>query len=157
MGPSSTWNMFVQYPEHEPSGGPKGARSAIIFSSRCFKSITNLCFDVLNKLEFPITIVCLRPISLNQRILQWTLSILIKNTLKNSMFEPTVFVTKMISKKFFFGVLNILTLPFFWCAFGLYSHIFSSDWFLFGVLNKLKFSITLVCLRPFSLNTRILH
>ena len=50
----------------------------IIFSSRCFKSIINLCFDVLNKLEFPITIVCLRHISLNQRILQWTLSILIK-------------------------------------------------------------------------------
>ena len=48
-------------------------------------------------------------------------------------------------------------LPLFWCAFGLYSHIFSSDWFLFGVLNKLKFSITLVCLRSVSLNQRILQ
>jgi len=34
---------------HEPSGGPKGARSATIFSSRCFKSI---CFSICESLHY---------------------------------------------------------------------------------------------------------
>ena len=98
--------------------GPQGGPLSHYFFIKMFQ--INLCFNVLNKLEFPITIVCLRPISLNQRILQWTLSNLIKNTLKNSMFEPIVFVTKMISKK-----KKIL-----WCV------------------KHLDATIFLVCLRP---------
>ena len=57
-------------------------------------------------------------------------------------------------------VLNILIFPFFWCAFGIYSYLFSSEtdfYSCFDLLNELKCSITWVCLRAFSLNSRILQ
>ena len=76
------------------------------------------------------------------------------------MFEPIVFVTKRILKCFCLDVLNILIFPFFWCASGIYSYLFSSEtdfYSCFDLLNELKCSITWVCLRAFSLNSRILQ
>ena len=38
---------------YEPSGGPKGARSATIFSSRCFKSICFSIYEILHYVSVP--------------------------------------------------------------------------------------------------------
>jgi len=75
------------------------------------------------------------------------------------MFEPIIFVTKKILKCFCFDVLNILMFPFFGVP-SAYIPIFFHlrlDFYSFSdLLNELKFSITLVCLQPSSLNSRIL-
>ena len=76
------------------------------------------------------------------------------------MFEPIVFVTKKILKGFCFDVLNILMFPFFGVPSAYIRNFFHLrlDFFSYSdLLNELKFFITLVCLRPSSLNSRILQ
>ena len=102
------WKRPGIFISNEPSGGPKGARSATIFSSRCFKSncvsmceifhyasVPSVCF--FESKDFTVDIIYF------DRTILW----------KNSMFEPIVFVTKIILKYFCFDVLNILMFPIF--------------------------------------------
>ena len=76
------------------------------------------------------------------------------------MFQPIVLVTKKILKCFCFDVLNILMFSFFGVP-SAYIPIFFHQRLDFyscsDLLNELKFSITLVCLRSSSLNSRILQ
>ena len=76
------------------------------------------------------------------------------------MFEPIVFVTKKILKCFCFDVLNILMFSFFGVPSAyipIFFHLRLDFYSCSDLLNELKFSITLVCLRPSSLNSRILQ
>ena len=76
------------------------------------------------------------------------------------MFEPIVFVTKKSLKCFCFDGLNILMFPFFGVPSAyipIFFHLRLDFYSCFDLLNELKFSITLVCLRPSSLNSRILQ
>ena len=117
------------------------------------------CFDVLNKLKFSITLVCLRLFSLNTRILHWMLSILIEQYFEKVNVGVNCFVTKMISKLICFGVKNLdvsifVGVPSAYIAIFFIKLIFVS---CFDVLNNLKFSITLVCLWSVSLNQKVLN
>ena len=149
------WKRPGIFISNEPSGGPKGARSATIFSSRCFKSIflsiceslhyasvPSACF--FESKDFTVDIIYF------DRTILW----------KNSMFEPIVFVTKIILKYFLLWCVKHLDVSNFFGVPAAYIPIFfhQTDFYsCFHVLNKLKCSITLVCLRPFSLNPKILQ
>ena len=115
------------------------------------------CFDVLNKLKFSMTLVCLRPFSLNPRILQWMFyfhrTILWNSDCFSQFFlSPRWFqnfllwCVKHLDASIFVGVPSAYIAPFF------IKLIFVP---CFDMLNKLKFSITLVCCRSVSLNQTV--
>ena len=118
-----TFDLFI---ENEPSGGPKGARSATIFHQ-----------DVSNQFVFRFvkvcsTLVCLRPVSLNRKILQWTLSILIEQYFEKLNVWANCFCHQEDFKMFLLWCVKHFDVFIFWCSFGIYSYLFSSEtWFLF--------------------------
>ena len=106
---------------------------------------------MLNKLKFFIT-MCLRPISLYQKILQRTLSILIEQLFEKLNVGANCFYHQdEFSKYFCFVVLKILTLPIlFVCLRPIFPCCFIKLFFKVIVVSVgtiLKFTSMLMCLR----------
>ena len=74
--------------------------------------------------QFPITIVCLRHISLNQRILQWTLYILIKILWKIQCSSQLFLSPRWFQKNFLWCVKHLDASIFLVCLRPIFSYFF---------------------------------
>ena len=111
-----------------PPGAPRGPAQPLFFH----QDVSNQF--VFRFMKFCTTLVCPRPVSLNEKVLLTVDIIYFDRTIlwKDSMFGPIAFVTKMILKTFLLWCVKHLDISIFLvCLRHIFLSFFIWDWFLF--------------------------